>query len=147
MIGAWHTEKRRMPFRAVETEKWPALVISPQSDRHMGQTTPSRSPCKGFLLWVLTRKASHITHQLRVYVYEMPSKFTYDLLRLFRDSYRDTECAYDLVTRLGPGFTRRNAEKKNPAHRFTRIALWCFGICKAWRCWLLWDKRSIFLSE
>ncbi|ONM37078.1 Exostosin family protein [Zea mays] len=28
---------------------------------------------------------------LRVYVYEMPSKFTYDLLRLFRDSYRDTD--------------------------------------------------------
>lgn len=27
---------------------------------------------------------------LRVYVYEMPRKFTYDLLRLFRDSYRDT---------------------------------------------------------
>ncbi|KAF0892081.1 hypothetical protein E2562_013474 [Oryza meyeriana var. granulata] len=27
---------------------------------------------------------------LRVYVYEMPSKFTYDLLRLFRDSYRET---------------------------------------------------------
>ncbi|CAL4973507.1 unnamed protein product [Urochloa decumbens] len=28
---------------------------------------------------------------LRVYVYEMPSKFTYDLLRLFRDSYRETD--------------------------------------------------------
>jgi hypothetical protein len=28
---------------------------------------------------------------LRVYVYEMPGKFTYDLLRLFRDSYRDTD--------------------------------------------------------
>ena len=28
---------------------------------------------------------------LRVYVYEMPSKFTYDLLRRFRDSYRKTE--------------------------------------------------------
>ncbi|XP_066315255.1 probable arabinosyltransferase ARAD1 [Miscanthus floridulus] len=28
---------------------------------------------------------------LRIYVYEMPSKFTYDLLRLFRDSYRDTD--------------------------------------------------------
>uniref|UniRef100_A0A0E0FUR9 Exostosin GT47 domain-containing protein n=1 Tax=Oryza nivara TaxID=4536 RepID=A0A0E0FUR9_ORYNI len=27
---------------------------------------------------------------LRVYVYEMPSRFTYDLLRLFRDSYRET---------------------------------------------------------
>jgi hypothetical protein len=27
---------------------------------------------------------------LRVYVYEMPRKFTYDLLRLFRDSYRQT---------------------------------------------------------
>ncbi|CAO1944675.1 unnamed protein product [Urochloa humidicola] len=28
---------------------------------------------------------------LRVYVYEMPRKFTYDLLRLFRDSYRETD--------------------------------------------------------
>jgi hypothetical protein len=28
---------------------------------------------------------------LRVYVYEMPRKFTYDLLRLFRDSYRQTD--------------------------------------------------------
>ncbi|KAJ1285884.1 hypothetical protein BS78_03G312300 [Paspalum vaginatum] len=28
---------------------------------------------------------------LRVYVYEMPSKFTYDLLKLFRDSYRETD--------------------------------------------------------
>lgn len=28
---------------------------------------------------------------LRVYVYEMPAKFTYDLLRLFRDSYRQTD--------------------------------------------------------
>jgi hypothetical protein len=28
---------------------------------------------------------------LRVYVYEMPTKFTYDLLRLFRDSYRQTD--------------------------------------------------------
>ncbi|PUZ54294.1 hypothetical protein GQ55_5G119400 [Panicum hallii var. hallii] len=28
---------------------------------------------------------------LRVYVYEMPSKFTYDMLRLFRDSYRKTD--------------------------------------------------------
>ncbi|OAY74836.1 putative arabinosyltransferase ARAD1 [Ananas comosus] len=27
---------------------------------------------------------------LRVYVYEMPPKFTYDLLRLFRDSYKET---------------------------------------------------------
>ncbi|KAK6936535.1 Exostosin, GT47 domain [Dillenia turbinata] len=27
---------------------------------------------------------------LRVYVYEMPSKFTYDLLRLFRDTYKET---------------------------------------------------------
>lgn len=27
---------------------------------------------------------------LRVYVYEMPSKFTYDLLWLFRNTYRDT---------------------------------------------------------
>ncbi|XP_050221997.1 probable arabinosyltransferase ARAD1 [Mercurialis annua] len=27
---------------------------------------------------------------IRVYVYEMPSKFTYDLLLLFRNSYRDT---------------------------------------------------------
>ncbi|XP_062207203.1 probable arabinosyltransferase ARAD1 isoform X2 [Phragmites australis] len=31
------------------------------------------------------------TRPLRVYVYEMPSKFTYDLLRLFRDSYRETD--------------------------------------------------------
>ncbi|RLM93098.1 putative arabinosyltransferase ARAD1 [Panicum miliaceum] len=28
---------------------------------------------------------------LRVYVYEMPRKFTYDMLRLFRDSYRKTD--------------------------------------------------------
>jgi hypothetical protein len=28
---------------------------------------------------------------LRVYVYDMPAKFTYDLLRLFRDSYRETD--------------------------------------------------------
>ncbi|KAM0849229.1 hypothetical protein ACQ4PT_053862 [Festuca glaucescens] len=28
---------------------------------------------------------------LRVYVHEMPRKFTYDLLRLFRDSYRQTD--------------------------------------------------------
>jgi hypothetical protein len=27
---------------------------------------------------------------IRVYVYDMPTKFTYDLLRLFRDSYRET---------------------------------------------------------
>lgn len=27
---------------------------------------------------------------LRVYVYEMPTKFTYDLLRLFRNTYRET---------------------------------------------------------
>lgn len=27
---------------------------------------------------------------IRVYVYEMPSKFTYDLLWLFRNTYRDT---------------------------------------------------------
>lgn len=26
-------------------------------------------------------------------------------------------------------------------------ALWCFGICNSWRCWLLWDKRSFFLSK
>ncbi|GJM92793.1 hypothetical protein PR202_ga09293 [Eleusine coracana subsp. coracana] len=28
---------------------------------------------------------------LRVYVYEMPTKFTYDLLRLFRNSYHETD--------------------------------------------------------
>lgn len=30
------------------------------------------------------------TTPIRVYVYEMPSKFTYDLLWLFRNTYRDT---------------------------------------------------------
>lgn len=30
---------------------------------------------------------------VRVYVYEMPAKFTYDLLRLFRDTYRETDNA------------------------------------------------------
>ncbi|KAJ0979021.1 hypothetical protein J5N97_014495 [Dioscorea zingiberensis] len=32
-----------------------------------------------------------ISSVIRVYVYEMPSKFTYDLLSLFRDTYRETD--------------------------------------------------------
>ncbi|KAK1281192.1 putative glucuronosyltransferase GUT1 [Acorus gramineus] len=36
---------------------------------------------------------------VRVYVYEMPEKFTYDLLRLFRDTYKDTS---DLTSNGSP---------------------------------------------
>ncbi|KAI3910544.1 hypothetical protein MKW98_027826 [Papaver atlanticum] len=34
--------------------------------------------------------ASSISNVLKVYVYEMPAKFTYDLLWLFRNTYKDT---------------------------------------------------------
>lgn len=34
--------------------------------------------------------ASGVTSAIRVYVYEMPAKFTYDLLWLFRNTYKET---------------------------------------------------------
>lgn len=37
---------------------------------------------------MLKREESDV---VRVYVYKMPNKFTYDLLRLFQSTYRETE--------------------------------------------------------
>lgn len=45
-----HTEKWRMPLRAVETVNGLYWLISPQADRHLGQMTPTRSPYKASFL-------------------------------------------------------------------------------------------------
>ncbi|XVE90447.1 hypothetical protein DITRI_Ditri20bG0078500 [Diplodiscus trichospermus] len=42
------------------------------------------------MMWVHSDPYYPLNMPIRVYVYEMPTKFTYDLLWLFRNTYRDT---------------------------------------------------------
>ena len=58
---------------------------------------------------------------LRVYVYEMPRKFTYDLLSLFRDSYRQTTN----LTSNGSPVHRLIEQVGEPCDRI--CILCCFG--------------------
>lgn len=71
-----------------------------------------------------------VSMPIRVYIYEMPSKFTYDLLWLFRNSYKETS---NLTSNGSP--VHRLIEQVTSCTIFCRLilhvcqlCLFCFGI-------------------
>ena len=68
---------------------------------------------------------------IRVYVYEMPSKFTYDLLWLFRNTYKDTS---NLTSNGSP--VHRLIEQVLQFLLFWKIVFWSVWLLRKWKFWM-----------